>query len=98
MMTDHRGGRIVRDRMDEPHVQGRRVSVLQIRDRVERGGSDPRTVAERLDLDVADVYRALAYYHDHPREMAEVLDARDRALQAVRAEMERPEGVEPGSE
>jgi hypothetical protein len=30
----------------------------------------PWTVADRYDLDVADVYFALAYYDEHPSEMA----------------------------
>lgn len=33
---------------------------------------EPRTVADRHDLDLADVYQALAYYHDNPEEMAVV--------------------------
>ena len=35
------------------------------------GGLDPRTVADRHDP-VADVYRALTYYYDHPEEMRQV--------------------------
>ena len=56
---------------DEPHIDGRRLTVRFIRERVEERGLDPGTVASRHDLDVADVYQALAYYHDHPEEMAE---------------------------
>lgn len=54
----------------EPRIEGRRISVRFIHERVEGRGLDPKTVAARHDLDVADVYRALAYYHDHPQEMA----------------------------
>jgi len=47
---------------DEPHIEGSRVTVLHIHERVENRGLRPETVAERLNLDLADVYDALAYY------------------------------------
>jgi len=61
--------RIVQELHDEPHLEGRRITVQFIKEQVEERGLDPRTVADRHDLDVADVYRALTYYHDHPEEM-----------------------------
>jgi hypothetical protein len=61
---------------------------------VEERGVDSETVADRYDLDVADVYHALAYYHDHPREMSRVEAERDEAFEAFRASIERPGGVE----
>ncbi|MFB6143615.1 MAG: DUF433 domain-containing protein [Halorientalis sp.] len=76
--------RIVRgaesDIHDEPHLEGRRITVRYIRNRVEAGDLSPQTVADRHDLDVADVYQALAYYHDHPREMSAVERAREEAI------------------
>ncbi|MFB6284835.1 MAG: hypothetical protein ABEK59_13060, partial [Halobacteria archaeon] len=48
------------------------ISVRQIRALVEERDIEPETVADRYDLDTANVYHALAYYHDHPREMNEV--------------------------
>jgi uncharacterized protein (DUF433 family) len=65
---------------DEPHIEGRRITVQFIHERVEGRGLDPRTVADRHDLDIADVYRALTYYHDHPEEMREVERRRERAI------------------
>lgn len=64
---------------DEPHLENRRITVRLIRNRVEEVGLDPQTVADQHDLDIADVYQALAYYHDHPEEMAAVEQARDEA-------------------
>lgn len=87
--------------MDEPHIAGRRISVRTIHDRVEGRGLASRTVADRLDLDLAAVYRALAYYHEHPDEMRQIEDERERMREAVsqEAETHRPPGVEPpGSE
>jgi uncharacterized protein (DUF433 family) len=73
--------RIVREVHDEPHIEGRRITVQWIQKRVEEVGLDPQTVADRHDLDVADVYRALTYYHDHPEEMRAVEKRRERAFE-----------------
>jgi uncharacterized protein (DUF433 family) len=68
----------------EPRIEGCRITVRQVKEWVEDGGEAPETVAERHDLELADVYRALAYYHDHPDEMARVAEARDTAERAAR--------------
>lgn len=54
----------------KPRIAGRRISVGFVHETVEGRGLTPQTVADRHDLDIADVYRALAYYHEHPGEMA----------------------------
>lgn len=97
-MAERQHGRIARELMSEPHIEGRRISVLQIYDLVEGRDLAPQTVADRFDLDIADVYHALAYYHDHPKEMKELREDRERALEEVRERIDRPPGVEPGPE
>ena len=87
--------RIARDIMEEPHIHGRRISVRQVYALVETRGESPEAVADRFDLDVADVYHALAYYHDHPREMREVEDEREEAVREFRETIDRPEGANP---
>lgn len=87
--------RISQDLLSEPHIEGRRISVRQVYALVEERGVDPEAVADRYDLDVADVYHALAYYHDHPREMSAVTHARDDAMTEFRQSIDRPEGVNP---
>lgn len=62
----------------DPRIEGRRLSVLFIHEQVEGRGLDPQTVADRYDLDVADVYRALASYHENPEEMADIQARRER--------------------
>ena len=66
---------------DEPHIEGRRITVQFIHEHVEGRGLDPGTVADRHDLDLGDVYRALAYYHDNPEEMRRVERQRQRAAE-----------------
>lgn len=81
-MAQH-SARIVREVHDEPHIEGSRVTVRHIYKRVHERGLRPETVAERLNLDIADVYHALAYYHDHPAEMEEVEQRRDEAMKTA---------------
>jgi uncharacterized protein (DUF433 family) len=88
---------VAEDLLDEPHVEGRRISVLQLRDRVEAVGDTPQAVAADYDLDLAAVYQALAYYHTHTEEMAAVRAAREEKTDALREEIaaNRPDGVTP---
>lgn len=90
---------IAEELLDEPHVEGRRLSVLQLRDTVEELDRSPADVAEEYDLNVAAVYRALLYYHENRREMAAVRERRERELDELQEEIaaERPEGVSPSS-
>jgi Protein of unknown function (DUF433). len=88
---------IAHDLIDEPHVTGRRVSVLQLYERVEELGLDAHEVADDYDLDVSAVYYALAYYHANPEEMQEVRQQRDATAAELRdaATQTRPDGVTP---
>ena len=94
-MAQRETRRVDRELMGEPHVAGRRVSVRQVHALVEERGVDPETVAARYDLDIADVYHALAYYHDHPREMRDVVAEREATMESVRESIERPDDVDP---
>ncbi len=60
----------------EPRIEGRRISVRQLVELVEDADMSAQTIADRYDLDVADVYAALTYYHSHP----EVMSAVERRL------------------
>lgn len=66
-----------------PRVDGRRIGVHHIANRVIDTGTPPEQVAADYDLDIADVYRALVYYYDNAEEMRQV----HRKQQSV------PEGV-----
>lgn len=91
-MGQQRGG-IVREVHDEPHLEGRRITVQWIQKRVEERGLEPQTVADRHDLAVADVYRALTYYHDHPAGMQAVEQRRERLIEENRHLTTDPETV-----
>jgi len=94
-MSEGESRRIAHDLLSEPHIRGRRISVRQVYALVEERGEDPEAVADRYDLDVADVYHALAYYHDHPREMRDVEQERENAMEDFGEFIDRPEGVDP---
>lgn len=76
--------RIVREVHDEPHIRGSRITVRYVYERVHGRGLRPETVSEQHDLDLADVYHALAYYHDHPEEMRAVKRQREAAIGSAR--------------
>ena len=84
--------RIVTELHDEPHVEGLRVTVRRIQGLVEEAGRSAFDVADDLDLDVADVYAALHYYHAHPDEMTAA--ERERRRREARARRERARSVD----
>ena len=65
---------------EEPHIEGSRITVRDVYTRVEQRRLSAGRVAERFDLDIADVYEALAYYHNNPAEMREVEERHERAV------------------
>ena len=79
---------------DEPHIEGRRLTVRTIHARVDGRGLDPQTVADRHEVDIADVYQALAYYHDNPEEMSEVERRRQATIKRCDDDLVGPEDVE----
>ena len=87
--------RIAQDLLDEPHIQGRRIPVLTIVERVEGHGLEPATVADRHDLDISEVYAALLYYHDHPREFERLRREREEIMDEIEGNIDRPDDVTP---
>ena len=61
----------------KPRIEGRRLGVYYLREQVEGRGRDPHEVADEHDLDVADVYHALAYFYSHPEEMDRIEQSRE---------------------
>ena len=68
----------------EPHIEGSRITVRDVYGRVEQRGLAPDRVAERYNLDIADIYEALAYYHNNPEEMRQVEKRHERAAAQAR--------------
>lgn len=76
----------------EPRLAGHRISVRQIAELVIDGGVSPPDVADQLDIEQADVHRALTYYYEHPDEMAAVRKQQREAMRRLADEsLEPPE-------
>lgn len=79
---------IVRDesiRSGQPRVDGTRITVLDLKQRVIDHGEDPHVVAGEYGLTMADLFYALAYYYDHRDEFEE----REREAEAERVAGEK---------
>jgi uncharacterized protein (DUF433 family) len=68
----------------EPHIEGSRITVRDVHTRVEERGLAPERVAERYNLDIADIYEALAYFHNNPEEMRRIEKRHERAAAEAR--------------
>ena len=60
----------------ESRVDGTRIDVLDTAELVLDSGYTPADTADQLALAVAAVYHALAYYHDHPKQMRDLCQER----------------------
>lgn len=58
-------------------LAGRRVSAFQVGETYAKTEHSPEEIADQLDLTLAEVHAALAYYYDHPEEMASVRGRRE---------------------
>lgn len=77
-----------------PRIDGRRVSVRRIGGLYVDGGHDPETIADQLDLTLAEVHAALAYYYDNPDEMATTDERTDALLDDLAERSKAPDAVE----
>jgi uncharacterized protein (DUF433 family) len=78
----------------KPRIEGTRIGVRFVREQVAGRGLAPMEVAERYDIDVADVHWALAYYHEPPEEMRELERRREENMAAIRNQALGPEDAE----
>ena len=67
----------------KPRIAGRRITVQNIAIWHERMGLSADEIASAHDLELSDIYAALAYYYDHRAE----IDASIRADEALVAEL-----------
>ena len=77
----------------QPRIDGRRIGVVQLVEWIQEEGMDPETVATEFDLDLADVYRALAYYYDNVEEMQQIRQRRERRRRESRENQPAPDSV-----
>lgn len=79
--------KIVRDdsiRSGDPHIEGTRVTVLDLKRRVIDNQEDPHVVAGEYDISLADLFRGLTYYYDNRSD----LQQREREYDVERSDGE----------
>ena len=74
----------------DPRLDGTRIGIIHIKERLD-AGDDVAQIATDYDIDLADVYHALAYYYDNPAEMDEIEARREAFVKDIRRE--RPDVV-----
>jgi len=79
----------------EPRIEGTRIGVLDIYELVIDGGYAPADVADQLDCSLAEIYTALAYYHEQPEAMRQLKRERDETTATLADEtLQPPETVQ----
>ena len=51
-------------------------------------------MAERFDLEIAEIYAALLYYHDHPAQFETLEDEREGIIAEIEAKIDRSENID----
>ena len=78
----------------KPRLAGRRVSVLQVAELVLDAGDDPATVADQLDLSLAEIHEALAYYYANVDEMETQQRRREELVNSLDRNSPTPDRIQ----
>ena len=73
----------------EPRIEGTRIGVRHVVALTVDGGHTPAYVADQLDIPLAQVHEALAYYHTNPAEVRAAERENQAALDALRNDKTR---------
>ena len=73
-----------------PRIAGHRITVQNVVLWHERGGMSADEIASRYALKLADVYAALAYYHDHRDEVRARIEADEKFADDLRQKTPSP--------
>ena len=68
----------------QPHIAGHRIKVRDIAFWHEHRGMSPDEISTAYDLDLAEVYAALAYYFDHREEIDRSFRQGEAVVEALR--------------
>ena len=71
----------------KPRIAGHRITVQNIAVWHEWMGRSADEIAAEYDLTLADVYAALAYYHDHQLELDKAIKESETFVEALRQEI-----------
>lgn len=68
----------------KPRIAGHRITVQQIAIWHDRMGRSADEIATEYDLELSDVYAALAYYFDHREEIDRAIEDSDKWIEEMR--------------
>ncbi len=68
----------------KPRIAGHRITVQQIVIWHDRMGRSADEIATEYDLELSDVYAALAYYFDHREEIDRAIEDSDKWIEEIR--------------
>lgn len=74
----------------EPRIEGTRIGVRHVAERVIDGGHSPAYVADQLDIPLASAYEALAYYYKNIEAMQKFERENADAFERVREKSLKP--------
>jgi len=74
----------------EPRIEGTRVGVRHIAGRVIDSGQTPAYVADQLEVSLAAVYEAVAYYYEHVETFRELERENTESFERVRETSLKP--------
>ena len=74
----------------KPRIAGHRITVQQIVVWHERMGRSVDEIATEYDLDLSDVYAALAYYFDHRAEIDRAINGSEKWIDELRQAVPSP--------
>lgn len=72
-------------RSGRPRIDGTRITVLDVKQRVIDQGEDPHVVAGEYDVSMAELFTALAHFYEHRDRLEEL----ERKTATARSEGER---------
>jgi uncharacterized protein (DUF433 family) len=74
----------------EPRIEGTRIGVRHVVERVIDGDQSPAYVADQLDVSLSDVYNALAYYYEHVDEISDATEQNNHAFDRINEQTLQP--------
>ena len=78
------------DSAGKPRIAGTRITVADIVLMHRRLGRALEEISGTYDLPLAAAYAAMAYYYDHKEAVDEDIEASEREVERIRAEMPEP--------
>lgn len=74
----------------EPRIEGTRVGVRHVVEKVVEGGYTPAYVSDQLGVSLSEVYEALSYYYENTEEICEARRKNAEAFEDVSDESLKP--------